>query len=286
MKNKQLCSSKTSLKKYHTYGIEATCRHLILAYSEEEIKEAFIFSKQQQLPYLFLGRGSNVLFRDDYYDGVVIVNKMTEVEIDGTCVVADGGVNLPLLARKTSKMGLSGFETLVGIPGSIGGSICMNAGVPDVQISTYLTEVVIMYPDGKIKTLSKDECNFSYRSSVFIDSGVSILKARFNLVKKESALTDLHQHLLWRLKSQPISEKNSGCIFKNPSGNNPAGALIDKCGLKGKSVGGAAVSSMHANFINNTNNATFKDVIELIHEVQSIVKEKTGVDLEYEVRII
>jgi UDP-N-acetylmuramate dehydrogenase len=105
-------------------------------------------------------------------------------------------------------------------------------------------------------------------------------------VKKEDVLKDLHQYLLMRLNSQPISEKNSGCIFKNPTSCNPAGALIDRCGLKGKSIGGAEVSSLHANYINNTNNATFEDVIELIHEVQSIVKEKTGVDLEYEVRII
>ncbi len=286
MKNKQLCSNDTSLKKYHTYGLSATCRHLILASTEEEIKEALIFSKNRQLPYVILGRGSNVLFKDDYYDGVVIINKMNEVEISGTCVVADGGVNLPLLARKTSKMGLSGLEALVGIPGTIGGSICMNAGVSHVQISTYLTELVVMYPDGEIKTLAKDECNFSYRSSAFIDNGGCILKASFNLVKKEDVLKDLHQYLLKRLNSQPISEKNSGCIFKNPSSSNPAGALIDRCGLKGKTVGGATVSSMHANFINNTNNATFKDVIELIHEIQFIVKEKTGVDLEYEVRII
>jgi len=227
-----------------------------------------------------------VLFKDDYYHGVVIINKMSQIDINGTLVVADGGVNLPLLSRKTSKMGLSGFEALVGIPGTIGGSICMNAGVADAQISTYLTEVVVMYPNGEIKTLSKDECNFSYRSSAFIDSGICVLKGSFTLVKKEDVLKDLHQYLLMRLNSQPISEKNSGCIFKNPTSCNPAGALIDRCGLKGKSIGGAEVSSLHANYINNTNNATFEDVIELIHEVQSIVKEKTGVDLEYEVRII
>lgn len=277
---------KAPLNRYHTYGIAAKAKYLKQIHSEEELIEAFAFIKKHDHPYVFIGRGSNVLFKDDYFDGVALINKMAEFSIDGDIVETTGGMNLPLLARKVSKQNLSAFEKLVGVPGTVGGAIAMNAGVGVQEMKDHLLQVETINLDGEKKIYTNKDCGFAYRRSIFLDNGEFILKARFKCLKKEGTYEVMQQSLKKRLETQPIEERNSGCIFKNPEEGCGAGALIDQCGLKGYSIGGAEVSEKHANFINNKDSATFEDVMALVNHVQKVVKDKKGVELAFEVRII
>ena len=286
MKKWQAFQQECSLKRYHTYGMEALAQFLVEVHNVQELSNALLFVKEKNIPFTMLGRGSNVIFKDDYYHGLVIINKMTSYKVVGNALICEGGVNLPLIARKTAKLHLSGLECLVGIPGTIGGSVFMNAGISGAWISSHIISVEALLLDGTRKIFSKDECGFSYRHSIFHDNKAVITKVIFDLVPDSSAPSILQENLNARLQSQPIEEKNSGCIFKNPSGKQSAGALIDNCGLKGMKCGAAEVSDKHANFINNSGGACYKDVISLIGKVRESVKEKMGVDLEYEVRVL
>jgi UDP-N-acetylmuramate dehydrogenase len=274
------------LSKYHTYGIHAKAKYLTEAKTEEDLLKAIEFAQSNEMPFLILGRGSNVLFRENLYNGLAIINKMNKYEISGTKVYAQSGVNLPLLCRKTANLGLKGLEPLVGVPGTVGGSVFMNAGVLGHEISTHLTSVRVLQQNGMIKTFFKDECGFTYRNSIFHDNGGIVLSAEFLLTFSNEAKNELLEHLHRRIKSQPIEMKNSGCIFKNPAAHLSAGKIIDSLGLKGMSQGGARVCTKHANFINNHQNATFDDVFTLIQKVREKVFKEAGVELECEVRII
>jgi UDP-N-acetylmuramate dehydrogenase len=281
-----LLQRECSLKRYHTYGIDAKAKFLIEVNNHKELTEALSFAKEENQPFTVLGRGSNVIFKDDYYDGLVIINKMTGYKLIGNTLICEGGVNLPLIARKTAKLNLSGLECLVGIPGTVGGSIFMNAGISGIWISSHLISVEAVLLDGRRRIVSKEECKFGYRTSIFQENYGIISKAIFDLVPDNNAGVILQKNLNARMDSQPIEEKNSGCVFKNPTSELSAGRLIDKCGLKGFKVGGAEISSKHANFINNLGSAKYKDVISLIESVKTEVKKQMGVDLECEIRVI
>ncbi len=274
------------LSKYHTYGIHAKARYLIEVTTAVELIEAITFALSKNIPYLFLGRGSNILFRDDYYPGLVIINKMNAVNITDTIVYVESGMSLPLLCRKTTKSNLSGLEPLVGIPGSVGGAIFMNAGVSGNEISKHLVSVTVLQRNGEIHLIKKEEGQFSYRKSIFQENGDLILSASFSLEKSVEGKKQLLVHLKNRVNSQPIEMKNAGCIFKNPDHELSAGRIIDRCGLKGLRYGGAEVSVKHANFINNLGNATFNDVFSLSNKVQEKVFTEMGVKLAFEVWVI
>ena len=282
----QRFKEEQNISKYHSYGINAKARFLTSITSEGELQVAIAFAKERKLEYLFLGKGSNLLFRNDYYPGLIIVNKMTAYQITGTIVYAESGVSLPLLCRKTAKNDLSGLEALVGVPGTVGGSVFMNAGVSGNEISKHLISVRVLKEDGKIIIMDKNQCAFAYRKSIFHEGTDLLLGATFSLSHSAEAKQMINQYLKQRVKTQPIEMKNSGCVFKNPVHEFAAGQLIDQCGLKGLTCGGAEVSTKHANFINNQNNATFADVFNLMNKVQERVLEEVGVKLECEVRII
>ncbi|MCH9616761.1 MAG: UDP-N-acetylenolpyruvoylglucosamine reductase [Chlamydiia bacterium] len=275
-----------SLRRYHTYGIDAKAKFLIEVSNHTQLIEALSFVKEENQPFTVLGRGSNVIFKDDYYDGLVIINKMTAYKLVQNTLICEGGVNLPLIARKTAKQNLAGLESLVGIPGTVGGSIFMNAGISGAWISSHLISVEALFLDGRRRIFSKEQCEFSYRSSIFHKNKAVITKAMFDLVPDSNASSILQKNLADRLHSQPIEEKNSGCIFKNPTPQLSAGMLIDKCGLKGLKASGAEISSKHANFINNLGSAKYRDVISLIDRVKAEVKKQKGVDLECEIRVL
>ena len=274
------------LSRYHTYGIHAVARYLIEVTTADELIEAVAVALEKKIPYLFLGRGSNILFRDDYYPGLIIINKMNRVNITDTTVEVQSGVNLPLLCRKTTKSNLSGLEPLVGIPGSVGGAIFMNAGVLGNEISKHLVSVRVLQNNGEIKLIKKEDCQFSYRKSIFQKNGDLILSASFLLEKSVEGKKQLLVHLKNRVSSQPIEMKNAGCVFKNPEHELSAGKMIDRCGLKGLRCGGAEVSVKHANFINNLGNATFNDVLTLSNQVKEKVFIEMGVKLAFEVWVI
>jgi UDP-N-acetylmuramate dehydrogenase len=202
-------------------------------------------------------------------------------------IQVDGGVKLSYLAKFTARYGLKGVESLVGIPGSVGGSIAMNAGAEGTEISHVLRSIKFMTLDGEVKTYSKSEMVFAYRKTTFPSKGGIVIEAELDLEKGD--ITDIHRemdkYLSRRGSTQPLTMPNSGSIFKNPDGEK-AGRLIESAGLKGFRIGGARVSIKHANFIVNKGGASAEDVIRLIKHIQTVVEEKSGIKLEQEIVII
>ncbi|MCH9811302.1 UDP-N-acetylmuramate dehydrogenase [bacterium] len=285
MKKLLLCNNY-HISKYHTYGIDAKAKYFAEVEEFSVLQEVLAFAKEEGIPFVVLGRGSNVLFKDDFYNGLVIANKMVGYKLEGQEILCESGVNLPLLARKMAKKDLGGLEHLVGIPGSIGGAIYMNAGVKGHWISDVVEWVEFLSADGIVQRYSKGECVFAYRHSIFHKLDGVIVRAKLRMQHDPLAYDTLKGALAKRLSTQPIEEKNSGCIFKNPEGEFSAGALIERCGLKGRRIGGAKISTKHANFINNEKGATYADIAALVALTQKIVQEKEGVELECEVRIL
>jgi UDP-N-acetylmuramate dehydrogenase len=202
-------------------------------------------------------------------------------------IQVDCGVKLSYLAKFAARYGLKGVESLVGIPGSVGGSIAMNAGAEGTEISHVLRSIKFMTLDGEVKTYSKSEMVFAYRKTTFPSKGGIVIEAELDLEKGN--ITDIHRemdkYLSRRSSTQPLTMPNSGSIFKNPAGEK-AGRLIESVGLKGFRIGGAGVSIKHANFIVNKGGASAEDVIRLIKHIQTVVEKKSGIKLEQEIVII
>ena len=198
-----------------------------------------------------------------------------------------GGVKLSYLAKYTANYGLKGIETLVGVPGSIGGAVVMNAGAEGTEIGQVVRSVKCMTLDGEIAIFKKKDLTFSYRKTTFPSESGIVIEAELELEK--GGITEIHRamdkHLTRRSSKQPLTMPNAGSIFKNPEGGS-AGGLIESVGLKGYQIGGAGVSIKHANFIVNKGTASAKDVIQLIQHIQTVVEEKTGTRLEQEIVII
>ena len=240
--------------------------------------------------YMVLGNGSNVLVRDSGYPGVIVKLKdeSDDIEFDGLQVTAGAGVLLSSLAKAAAARELTGLEFAAGIPGSVGGACFMNAGAYGGEIKDVLKAVHVISKDGvRERILSPAEMKLSYRHSALMDSGDVVMKATFSLEpgdpgKIRETMQDFARR---RSEKQPLVQPSAGSFFKRPEGHF-AGALIEKAGLKGLSVGGAQVSPKHAGFIVNTGGATASDIEALMHLVQSTVYDESGVRLEPEVRII
>jgi UDP-N-acetylmuramate dehydrogenase len=242
-------------------------------------------------PYLFLGGGTNVLFPDSANRRIIakLTGEFEEIFIKGDFVSCGAGASLPLLVKKTASENLSGLECCAGIPGSAGGAVFGNAGSAENWIGDAVesVEVYKKSPDNIFEksVLKMDEIPFGYRKSGL--EGCVISKIDFAL-KKETGndiLKTVTEIIEKRVKTQPLSLPNAGCVFKNPAGLS-AGQLIDDAGLKGRKKGGAKVSEAHANFIVNTGGATYDDVLDLIYIVRRTVKEKFNIDLELELKIL
>ena len=268
---------------YSTFGIGGPIRYYFEATNVDDFIEAFRWALSQKIPYFILGKGSNCLFDDRGWDGLVIRNKIEFCEIDQNRVHAGAGFSFALLGSQTARKGLSGLEFAAGIPATVGGAIYMNAGASGQETFDTLSEVLFLTEEGERVNYSKSELKWAYRFSCFQQMRGAILSARFSLKEKMEA-SETHRLLIKkRVETQPLKEKSAGCIFRNPSGC-AAGALIDQCELKGMRVGGAKVSEVHANFIVNDAFATAADVKELIQLVRQRVFEKTGLMLEPEIR--
>lgn len=274
-----------SLSDYTTFSIGGKARFFVSVSNSEELKEAILFSRNKNLPFFLLGKGSNTLFDDRGYLGLVILNKINFCTIEEEKVSVGSGTSFSHLGLKTAKFGLSGLEFATGIPASVGGAIYMNAGA--MGSSTWQPLETVTFFDDNLEsiTLPKAYFSYGYRFSSFQRNNSVILSATFILTKEKGA-KDLQKELIsYRTNTQPYGEKSAGCIFKNPV-NVSAGALIDQCGLKGCAFGKAKVSEKHANFIVTENGASSKDIRYLIEFVQKQVFEKTGVLLEPEVRVV
>lgn len=277
-----------SLKDYNTYRIGGKTRYLVKPYNIDSLKELLIYIKNNNLKYIIIGNGSNIILPDSDYDGVVILlSKLNEIKINENTVNAFCGVSLTYFVNELVKNNLGGLESLSGIPGTLGGAVVNNAGCYGQTISDKLDSVTYL-ENGEIKTINKEECNFSYRDSIFKkNKNFIILSAEFKLdyKNKEEMLNTIKENIIKRNTSQPLNYPNAGSVFRNPIGYS-AGKLIEDAGLKNYHINGAYVSDKHANFIINKNNASSEDIIELIEYIQKEISEKYNIKLKLEQEII
>lgn len=235
---------------------------------------------------LFLGGGSNVLFADEGFDGVVVRpgEGLRSVRVEGDLVRAGSGAPLAAVVHQAAEAGLGGLEFCAGIPGTVGGAVIGNAGGKEGWIGDRIAEMTVVTPDGAVKVLRREDVQWGYRMSSLKGSGLFL--ARVSLVLPRSTPDDARRKAkeYWdsRKTRQPLGKRNAGSTFKNPPGEF-AGALLEQAGMKGFSVGGARVSEVHANFINNEGNAVAKDVVAVMREGQRRVRETRDIRLEPEI---
>ena len=277
-----------SLKDYNTYKIGGKTRYLVKPYNIDSLKELLIYIKNNTLKYIIIGNGTNIILPDSDYDGVIILlSKLNEIKINENTVNAFCGVSLTYFVNELVKNNLGGLESLSGIPGTLGGAIVNNAGCYGQTIGDKLNSVTYL-ENGEIKTINKEECNFSYRDSIFKkNKNFIVLSAEFKLdyKNKEEMLNIIKENMIKRNTSQPLNYPNAGSVFRNPIGYS-AGKLIEDAGLKNYHINGAYVSDKHANFIINKDNASSEDIIELIEYIQKEISEKYNIKLKLEQEII
>lgn len=256
----------------------------------QQLAHVHQWAQEKGLPLLILGNGSNLLIADSGFDGLVIHlgRALSEVSVFANTLTAQAGASLAAAARAAAQASLTGLEFAAGIPGSIGGAVCMNAGAYGGEMSQVVSSAAVLFPDEGIRTLTGEALGFSYRHSLLTDcpDGV-VLSAVFRLRSGDpAAIKAKMDELMTRRKtSQPLEYPSAGSTFKRPEGHYAA-ALIDQCGLKGLTVGGAQVSEKHAGFVINTGHAACADVTALMAEIQARVLDATGVRLDPEVKIV
>jgi len=280
------------MKNHTSLGIGGPADVLASPADPMSLKNIALVSRKKNIPVLPLGGGTNILVSDNGIEGVVITFKsfrMMQVireEGDDVEVFVEAGVPLQTLVNFCKEEGYAGIEGLTGIPGTFGGAICGNAGSYGCEIRDVIQSVVIMSPDGKLDRFDAGHLGFGYRRSA-IPPAACVLNATITLRKdeKEAVAGRVQRSREEKMKTQPISARSAGCVFKNPEGRS-AGKLIDEAGCKGMKIGGVEVSSVHANFFVNGGSGTAADYLRLMHEVSLIIEKKYGVVLEPEIRVV
>ena len=285
---KYLQNEKMSL--HTTFKIGGNARLVVYPQNEEQISELVKCAKAENVRLIAVGNGSNLLVDDDGIDACVLIlgEPFSQIKlIDDETIYAKAGAKLIALCRFAYEHSLSGLEFAYGIPGSAGGAAFMNAGAYGGEMKDVLYKCEHIDKNGDIGFLEYDDLKLSYRHSAYYDNGAVITGLYLKLKKGEkSEIKEKMDDLIGRRKDkQPIDMPSDGSTFKRPEGNF-AGTLIEQCGLKGFSIGGAMVSDKHAGFIVNTGDATCSEVLRLIEKVKDTVLEKSGVLLEPEVRVI
>lgn len=297
------------LKNHTTFKIGGPAKYFFIARTAEDVQKAVYAAKKHSIPYFLLSGGSNVLISDKGFNGLVIKVQNTGYEIRGTQVYAEAGVLMNTLVRETTQRGLAGLEWAGGLPGTVGGAILGNAGAFGGEIKDSLYEVEVLDEKGNKKRLSKKQCQFAYRSSLFKGRNFVILAAVFALKRghKKEVQKVAKEHIQYRNERHPLEYPNAGSIFKNcdvkkvpkkvqrefqdvikkdPFPVIPTAALLAKAKLQGLRVGGAQVSEKHPNYIVNRRGALAKDVLQLIKKVKQRIKKKFNVSLEEEIQFI
>ena len=270
-----------------SFRVGGPARFVLRPQSYEEIRQAIEYAASVEMPITLLGKGTNILAPDSGFDGLVIRfdTPLHEPIFDGPKVIACCGTSLTQLSRETVKRGLSGMERLCGIPGTVGGACAMNAGAYGGEIKQILKRIRVLR-NGRDEWIDVKDADLGYRRSTFTFPGTVALEAEFELAPDDGTAAETMQSCMEKRRAkQPLELPSAGSTFKRPEGYF-AGALIEQCGLKGYSVGGAQVSPKHAGFIVNTGGATENDITALIEHVRAVVKERTGVTLEPEVKRI
>lgn len=282
------------MSRHTSFRIGGPAALMALPKTVGEAKTAVKTAREMGIEPFFLGNGSNLLVADEGYPGFLIklggtysVDNLNRVWEVNRCLAAGGAVPLSHLAGSAYGRNLTGLEFAGGIPGSVGGAITMNAGAYGGEIVQVLEEVDFLDEAGEVCTLPASECGLGYRRSVFSDRKCLILEARFRLEPGDPAAIKARMDELAarRKEKQPLEYPSAGSMFKRPPGHFAA-ALIDQCGLKGLTVGGAQVSEKHAGFVINRGGATCADVLELVDRVKEEVLRQTGVELEMEVKVL
>lgn len=280
---------EANLKRYNTYRLEVVAKYLIFPKTKLELLDLLKNLNSNNEKYIVLGNGSNVIFKNDYYDGVVIIlSKLNQISINDNIIEVSAGYSLQKLALEACNLGLTGLEFACGIPGFIGASIAMNAGAYNSSLSEVVEEVEVITPNFEIVTMTKDKLEFDYRNSLFKkEKNYIIVSAKLKLVigNKEEILERINKRRIKRLETQPLDMPSAGSVFRNPPMMH-AGALIEQVGLKGHNINGAEVSTKHANFIVNAGGAKGNDIVKLIETAQDKVKKEFNVELILEQIII
>lgn len=276
--------------KHTTFKVGGPARIFVNVKDIESLKKAVLFCKERQVKYMIIGKGSDLLFSDKEYEGVIfnLSKCLTEFSINGLEVTAQAGVSMIKLAYATAKAGLSGFEFMSGIPGTIGGGVYMNAGAYNSCFANVLVSAKVLDENCELLELSKEELEFGYRESILQKRRDWILvEAVFKLEANDpkEIMLVLDNRKERRMSSQPWNFASAGSVFRNPEGK-AAWQYIDECGLRGYEIGGAQVSPKHSNFIVNNGYASARDVLDLILLVEKTVFYKFRVELKKEVILV
>ena len=276
------------MSRHTSFNIGGPADCFITPQDIEDLKNIILFSRKRRLLLKVMGQGTNLLVRDKGVREIVIKlgKGFEDIKFSGDHLLAGAAVRLSTLIKLAASKGLGGLEFAVGIPGSLGGAIATNAGTEAFSISQKLMSVRTITGEGKIKDLKASDLNFSYRQCHLQENSI-ILDARLKLerIREDEILRRMNTFLEKRESTQPLGTANAGCIFKNPDPKTPAAKLIEGAGLKGKRIGGASVSKIHANFILNLGKAKVEDVFTLVKAIKEEVKRKTGIDLEPEIEM-
>ena len=277
-----------ALSRYTTIGTGGPARYFARPETVGELQETLRFAVAEGLPAVAIGLGSNLLVHDDGVDAVVVklAGALAEARVEGAMLVAGGGAANAVCLHRARAAGLGGFEFASAIPGTAGGGVMMNAGAYGVEWRDVLVDAVVV-DAGRARRLTPGELGLSYRHSG-LEPGQVVAEVRFRLEPSstEAVKAKAAGLLAQRKATQPTNKRTFGSVFKNPATGPGAGALIEACGLKGFSVGGALVSPRHANFIENAGGATSADCIAVMAEARRRVHERFGVLLEHEVRFL
>lgn len=277
-----------SLKRYNTYKLDINCEYLVYP---KDINELILLVKElkiNKIKYLILGNGSNVILAKPSFEVVIKLDKINYINIEDNIVTAGAGVSLIKLSNLCMEKGLNGLSFAGGIPGLLGASTAMNAGAYNEDMASIVKEVKVLTPDLEIKTMTNSELEYSYRDSFLKRNKDYIcleVTLKLEYKDKEIIKNKMLDRRNRRISSQPVNMPSAGSVFRNPP-NLSSGKLIEDLGLKGYSIGGAQISEKHANFIINTGNATYEDIISLIEYIQKQVKKKYNIDLILEQEII
>lgn len=278
------------LARHTSLGVGGPADALAAPESADELAALVALVAEHGLQLHVLGGGFNTVVLDGGLDGVAVRTarlRALALEADGTTLRAEAGVSHSQVVRLCAQHGLAGLEFGAGVPGTVGGWIAMNAGVPDAEAGAVVRDVETAGPGAARRTRPREEMGFVYRGARGLAAGEVVLAARFALRPAEPAAVRaaVERHLAHRRATQPIDQPSFGSVFKNPPGER-AGRLVELAGLKGLRSGGAQISSVHANFIVNLGGATAADVLALIARAQDAVRERSGIALEPEVRIV
>ena len=273
------------LSEYCTYGIGGKSKYYCKISDVSELNECIQFALLEKIPYQVIGNGSNVIFDDKGYNGLIInLSGLDGLKLKDNTLFCGAGVKLNALINYLKPYGFLGIEKLYGIPATLGGALCMNAGCLGQSIADRVVKVNCLYKNGFI-TLHKNDCRFGYRESLFSKGEYIIVSCELYFENSDKEVFEKELQIAKEYRAKQPKGKSCGCVFKNPNGLS-AGKLIEECGLKGYRIGGAFISDVHANYIINDKNATFEDVKNLIKTCKEQVKKRFNVDLLTELKYI